>query len=614
MTTQAIEPRMELEQNLHMYRQMAKIRAFEEQVNELYKSAKMPGLAHLYVGEEAVAVGVCEALRRDDLITSTHRGHGHCLAKGASVDRMFAELLGKEPGYCRGKGGSMHIADPETGNLGANAIVGGSAGIATGAALSAKMRGSGQVAVCFFGDGALGQGLLYEVMNMAALWKLPVIYVCENNLYGEYTPNAETAAGEILARPRAFGIHAESVDGQDVQAVNAAMRRLVERARRGEGPAFLDCKTYRYYGHHVGDINREYRTREEEREWMTERDPLLTLPGGSRARPGGRGRLRADRDGRQGRGRGRGAVRAERAVSGRERGRRGCLCVGETSHGGIASHTDQREAVMSVRELTFGEAVKEALAEEMRRDPRVFIIGEDVAEAGHPFKVLSGLVEEFGTDRVIDTPISEPGFAGIGVGAAMTGMRPVVDIMFGDFLTLTMDQIVNQAAKVHYMSGGQLKVPIVFRTTLGATRRSAAQHSQSLHAWVSHIPGLKVALPSTPYDAKGLLKTAIRDDNPVVFFEDKMMYQVKGPVPEGEYTIPFGVADIKRAGTDITIVATSSMVQVALGAAEMLEEIGISAEVIDPRTTFPLDKQALIDSAEKTPRASWWTRATSATA
>lgn len=279
MTTPVIEPRMELEQHLHLYRQMAKIRAFEEQVNELYKSAKMPGLAHLYVGEEAVAVGVCEALRRDDFITSTHRGHGHCLAKGASVNRMFAELLGKEPGYCRGKGGSMHIADPETGNLGANAIVGGSAGIATGAALSAKMRGSDQVAACFFGDGALGQGLLYESMNMAALWKLPVIYVCENNMYGEYTAAAETVAGEVLGRARAFGIHAESIDGQDVQLVHTTVRRLVERARRGEGPAFLECKTYRYYGHHVGDVNREYRTREEERDWMTRRDPLQTLAG-----------------------------------------------------------------------------------------------------------------------------------------------------------------------------------------------------------------------------------------------------------------------------------------------------------------------------------------------
>ncbi|HSM69772.1 MAG TPA: alpha-ketoacid dehydrogenase subunit beta [Xanthomonadales bacterium] len=255
------------------------------------------------------------------------------------------------------------------------------------------------------------------------------------------------------------------------------------------------------------------------------------------------------------------------------------------------------------RTITFAEAIREALAEEMRRDPRVVVIGEDVAEAGTPFKVLTGLVEEFGTGRVIDTPISEAGITGIGVGAAMTGMRPVIDIMFGDFITLTMDQMVNQAAKVHYMSGGKMKVPMVMRTTLGATRRSAAQHSQSLHAWFSHVPGLKVAVPSTPYDAKGLLKTAIRDENPVAFFEDKLMYRLKGPVPEGEYTLPFGVADIKRQGTDVTIVATSSMVQVALEAAELLAAAGLSAEVIDPRTTFPLDKTTLVESARKTSRA-----------
>ena len=255
------------------------------------------------------------------------------------------------------------------------------------------------------------------------------------------------------------------------------------------------------------------------------------------------------------------------------------------------------------RELTFAQAVREALAEEMRRDSRVCIFGEDVAEAGTPFKVLSGLVEEFGAERVLDTPISEAGFTGMGVGAAMTGLRPVVDIMFGDFLTLAMDQMVNQAAKVHYMSGGTWKVPLVLRTTLGATRRSAAQHSQSLHAWLSHVPGLKVVMPSTPYDAKGLLKTAIRDENPVVFFEDKMMYKQKGPVPEEEYTIPFGVADVKREGEDITLVATSSMVQVALAAAKLLEVIGISAEVIDPRTTWPLDEKTLVDSAKKTSRA-----------
>jgi TPP-dependent pyruvate/acetoin dehydrogenase alpha subunit len=263
---------------LHFHRQMLKIRLFEEEVNQLYLGAKMPGLAHLYIGEEAVAVGVCEALRRDDYITSTHRGHGHCIAKGAKADRMFAELLGKEAGYCRGKGGSMHIADQDTGNLGANAIVGGSAGIATGAALSAKMRGTDQVAACFFGDGALGQGLLYESMNMAALWKLPVIYICENNQYNEYTHYSETTAGELTARAQAFGIATESVDGQDIKAVHAVALNAVGRARRGAGPSFLLCNTYRFHGHHVGDIDRAYyRAKTEEEEWKTDRDPIVLL-------------------------------------------------------------------------------------------------------------------------------------------------------------------------------------------------------------------------------------------------------------------------------------------------------------------------------------------------
>jgi pyruvate/2-oxoglutarate/acetoin dehydrogenase E1 component len=272
-------------------------------------------------------------------------------------------------------------------------------------------------------------------------------------------------------------------------------------------------------------------------------------------------------------------------------------------HPGAASQL-RDAADPPIREISFADAIREALAEEMRRDPRIVLLGEDVAEAGTPFKVVKGLVEEFGKERILDTPISEAGFTGLAVGAAMTGLRPVVDIMFGDFMTLVMDQVVNQAAKIHYMSGGRWKVPLVVRATMGATRRSAAQHSQSLHAWPSHIPGLKVVVPSTPYDAKGLLKSAIRDDNPVVFFEDKISYaKVKGPVPEGDYTIPLGVADVKREGRDVTLVATSSMVQVALGAATMLEEIGISAEVVDPRTMWPLDEKTLVESARKTSRA-----------
>jgi acetoin:2,6-dichlorophenolindophenol oxidoreductase subunit alpha len=282
MTT-AVDPSktqsgVEAQQGLHMYRRMVMIRLFEEAVNDLYTRALMPGLAHLYIGEEAVAVGICEALRQDDYITSTHRGHGHCVAKGAELDRMFAELLGKEAGYCKGKGGSMHIADPDTGNLGANAIVGGSAGIATGAAFSAKRLGTGQVAVCFFGDGALGQGLLYEVMNMAALWKLPVLYVCENNLYNEYTHNAETLAGDILTRAKGFGIEGKHIDGQDVRTVYATTKEIVEQMRGGAGPAFLVCDTYRFHGHHVGDIAREYyRSKQEEQMWKTQRDPITLL-------------------------------------------------------------------------------------------------------------------------------------------------------------------------------------------------------------------------------------------------------------------------------------------------------------------------------------------------
>ena len=263
---------------LHMYRQMMAIRLFEEHVNDLYMRALMPGLAHLYIGEEAVAVGVCSALHKEDYVTSTHRGHGHCLAKGAAPDRMFAELLGKKAGYCKGKGGSMHIADPATGNLGANAIVAGSTGIATGAAFAAKRLGNGRVAVCFFGEGALGQGVLYEVMNLATLFQLPVVYVCENNLYTEYTHFSETTAGDILTRARAFGVEAQAVDGQDVRAVYTVAKEMVDKARRGKGPGFLLCNTYRYHGHHVGDINREYyRSKQEEQKWKTERDPVKTL-------------------------------------------------------------------------------------------------------------------------------------------------------------------------------------------------------------------------------------------------------------------------------------------------------------------------------------------------
>ena len=335
---------------------------------------------------------------------------------------MFAELLGKEVGYCKGKGGSMHIADPDTGNLGANAIVGGSTGIATGAAFSAKRLGTGQVAVCFFGDGALGQGLLYEVMNMASLWKLPVIYVCENNLYNEYTHMSETTAGNIELRGPAFGVPAETIDGQDVRAVYKTSRDLSSAPGQVKGPAFLFCNTYRFHGHHVGDVNREYyRSKQEEQIWKTERDPI-TLMG------------ECDDGGRSGRSRPhstRFTVKSRRRCKPAVQIRESTPLIPAPTR---LTKTYMPEIATATRELTFGEAVSEALAEEMRRDPHVFICGEDIAEAGHRFKVLTGLVDEFGTDRVLDTPISEAGFTGMAVGAAMTGMRPVVDIMFGDFI------------------------------------------------------------------------------------------------------------------------------------------------------------------------------------
>ena len=513
---------------------MAAIREFEERANDLYLRALMPGLTHLYQGEEAVAVGICEALRPDDYITSTHRGHGHCLAKGATPDLMFAELLGKEAGYCKGKGGSMHIADPATGNLGANAIVGGSAGNRHGGGVCLKAAGQRARLHLLLRRGRAGPGralrsdehrVAVEAAGHLRLRKQHVQRV--HALLGDHGGRGAGAAGGVWDSGR-------GVDGQDVRGVYATASAFIERARQGKGPGFMLCNTYRYRGHHVGDINRDYyRTKEEEQEWMKTRDPIQLLAkwliGEGLADQAKLDRIETE-------------VKTEMEAAVDFAIAAPYPVVSEVTR------TCMPETETQVRELTLGEAVHEALAEEMRRDPLVVVMGEDVAEAGTPFKVLTGLVEEFGKDRVIDTPISEPGFTGIGVGAAMTGLRPVVDIMFGDFMTLIMDQIVNQAAKVHYMSGGKWKVPMVLRTTMGGARRSAAQHSQSLHAWPSHVPGLKVVMPSTPYDAKGLMKTAIRDDNPVVIFEDKMMYTLKGPVPTEEYTIPFGVADIKRPG------------------------------------------------------------------
>src|SRR2546422_583201 len=489
-----------------LYTTMVKIRRFDEKTVELFHAGLVKGTAHSYVGEEAVAAGACATLREGDYIVGTHRGHGHCIAKGARVDRMMAELMGRQDGYCRGLGGSMHIAALDLNILGCNGIVAAGVPIGTGAALASKLRKTDNVVIAFFGDGGANQGVVHEALNLAAVWALPIIFLCENNQYALSTASSRTTAGEsIAARAAAYAIPGVRVDGNDALAVYEAVGAAVARARRGEGPTLLEAVTYRWGGHSMRANLPEYRTKEEEREWM-------------------------------------------------------------------------------------------------ERDERVFVMGEDVGLIGGIFGVTRGLRERFGEDRVRDTPISEATFVGAGVGAAIAGLRPVVEIQIFDFVALTMDQLVNQAAKFRFMLGGRPTVPLVIRGPQGGGIRLAAQHSQSLEAWFAHVPGLVVVAPATPYDAKGLLVSAIRDDNPVIFLEHKALYATKGAVPAEPYAIPLGKADVKRAGGDVTLVATQAMVSRALAAAADLEKEGVSVEVIDPRTLVPLDEATILASVAKTGR------------
>lgn len=605
---------------LTMLRQMAEIRAFEEKVYDLLGRNVIKGASHLYAGEEAVAVGALSAIGPDDIITSTHRGHGHCHAHGdkhaatpeakqAHLNSMMAELCGRSTGYCKGRGGSMHIADVAKGNLGATGIVGGNIPVATGAGLSAAYRKSGQVVLCFFGDGASQTGNFHESLNMAALWKLPVVYVVENNLYGMSVPFANASCVPNVAdRAVAYGMPGVIVDGMDVLAVREAVAAAAERARRGEGPTLVECKTYRWFGHSRSDP-RVYRTKEEEQEWR-QRDPIQTLAR-RLVQAGVASQEEVDEV----------LKRAEAAI---EEATEFALSsplpapseleqdvyapdfwTADTVRAEAALRTRLRQGVRQgeeIRQIPYWQAIVEALREEMQRDPRVFIMGEDVGLYGGAYGATRGLYDEFGPERVRDTPISEATIAGAAVGAAMTGLRPVAEIMYIDFTPLAMDQIANQGAKNRYMFGGKTTVPMVIRTEGGTGRCIAAHHSQSLEALWVHFPGIYVVMPSTPYDAKGLLKAAIRSDNPVMFIEHKMLYGSKGPVPEEEYVIPLGVADVKREGKDVTVVTYSRMVHMALQAAETLAAEGISVEVIDLRSLKPLDLEAIVTSVKKTSR------------
>jgi pyruvate/2-oxoglutarate/acetoin dehydrogenase E1 component/TPP-dependent pyruvate/acetoin dehydrogenase alpha subunit len=575
---------------------MLRIRHFESRVVELYKAGKIRGASHVYLGQEAVAAGVCSELRREDYITSTHRGHGHCIAKGGALSRMMAELLGRWDGYCHGKGGSMHIAELELGILGANGIVGAGIPLAVGAALTAQKQKSGQVAVSFFGDGATATGAFHEGLNLAAVWKLPVIFVCENNQYGQFTPWMKVSPVDaVTKRAVAYGMPGVSVDGNDVFQVIHQMRVAVERARAGLGPTLIEARTYRWGGHHIGDAE-EYRSKEEVAAWKAE-DPIPRFIGAATSL----GLLTLAE-----------AEQVEKEVSSEvEEAVRFAMASPEPP---IESATDGVYAPTPAlpvpplprneeRELTYRDALNEALREEMVRDERVVLWGEDVAAHGGVFQVTKRLFMEFGPERVRDTPISEDAIVGAAVGAALTGLRPVCEIMYLNFLTISMNALVNQGAKIRYMFGGKATLPLVVRTQSGVGTARAAQHSDNWEAWFHHVPGLKVVVASTPYDAKGLLKAAIRDDNPVVFIERTRLYNQKGPVPPEEYVIPLGKARIHREGSDLTLIVWGAILQEALEAAAQLAKEGISVEVIDPRTLFPLDHEAILNSVRKTGRA-----------
>ncbi len=578
-----------------LYVTMRRIRAFEDKTADLFEEGVVKGTAHSYKGEEAIAAGVCEALRDDDIIASYHRGHGHCIAKGARIDRMMAELMGRQTGYCQGLGGSMHIADMELNIMGANGIVGAAMPLATGAGLAAKLQGTDRVAVAFFGDGASNQGVFHESLNLAAVWKLPVIFVCENNQYALSTSYRNTTSvSQVANRAASYEIPGVTVDGNDGVEVYLVLREAVERARAGEGPTLIEAMTYRHGQHSLRVNLRDPRPEEELESWL-DRDPIARME----KRLTGEGGFTDEQLSETGR-----AVEAEleTAVSyGRESPEPPVQVMLDAVYAPHAAHTEP--GPVTERTLSYPEALNEALNQEMLRDDRVFLMGEDVGATGGIFGVSKGLMDRYGPERVRDTPISEATFVGCGVGAAIAGMRPVVEIQIFDFVALTMDMLVNQAAKFRFMLGGKPSVPLVVRGPQGGGIRLAAQHSQSLEAWFTHVPGLVVAAPSTPYDAKGLLVAAIRDDNPVIFLEQKLLYVGgSGPVPEELYAIPLGKADIKREGTDVTVVATSAMVPRALSAATVLERDGISVEVVDPRTLQPLDEETILASVRKTNR------------
>ena len=645
-----------LDQAKDWLRTIHEIRFFEEKVFDLLGQNIIKGASHLYAGEEAVATGATAAIELGDVIGSTHRGHGHCGAIGNKYaeteedrqshwNQMMAELMGRETGYCKGRGGSMHIAEVEKcNNLGSTGIVGGNQPPAVGAALAEKYKKTGKVVLSFFGDGSTNTGTFHESMNMASALRVPLVAVIENNLYGMSVPFSGSEIDgtikasnieDIAERAHAYNVPAMIVDGQDAVEVFLAVRQAVELARKENQMTIIEAKTYRWYGHSRSDP-RAYRTKAEEKAWH-KRDPitimsekllteaLATQDELDQIREKANTAIETatqfamdspwpdpadlakdvyveetypadvvEADKANSKKVAEAAVAFEAALA---------ASTAKTKKAATEEAKTKIKSQFGMDVITIGQAVTAAQAEELKRDANVIIMGEDVGLYGGAYQATKGLSAEFGTDRVIDTAISEAAITGAAVGAALRGMRPVAEIMYVDFLTIAMDQLVHVGAYNRYMFGGKAKVPMVLRTEGGVGRCIAAHHSESLEAWVMHTPGLYVVMPSTPYDAKGLLKAAIRSDNPVVFIEHKATYGQFGPVPEGDYIIPLGVADIKRPGSDATIVSYSRMAMWALEAAKILaEQHGIDAEVIDVRTLKPLDIKTIADSVRKTGR------------
>jgi 2-oxoisovalerate dehydrogenase E1 component len=582
-----------------LLRTMWRIRLFEERVGQLKRADEVHGLIHLSVGQEGVAAGVCSQLRGDDAIYSGHRAHGHAIAAGAPLDRVMAELMGRADGLCRGVGGSMHLVDTEHGLMGATGVVGGNIPLALGSALAGRLGGGDQVAVVFFGDGAVQAGIFNESINLATLWELPVIFVCENNGFAEFTPrSAHTKVERVSDVVAPYGLGRETVDGNDVVAVRDAFAGFLAEARGGRGPLLLECLTHRLRGHYEGDPA-HYREALAAADWQ-EKDPIQRLQRRAVAE-GWFGEEEAAAMEHEAGEAVEQSVEFARASPFPEAGLIAELTYARSRESRGRAPRSKRGAGRPPEVSTYVKAIVAAQAQAMRDDPTVFVIGEDVAEGG-PYGTTAGLAEEFGTERVLNTPISESAICGVAIGAAQSGMRPVVEVMFIDFVTLALDQLVNQAAKAHAMSGGQLAAPLVLRTQGGAGRRWGAQHSQSLESWLTHIPGLKVVMPSRAGDAAGLLASAIADPNPVVFVENKTLYFKSEEVAEPPQPVAIGEALVVRPGRDVTIVALSRLVDEALVAAERLAAEGVEAEVIDPRTLVPFDLETVVGSVRRTNR------------